>query len=106
MRFRALDNPIKRIMRDNATDIVRIFVFMILAIFYSKQRAVTFLQFMPLIVCVYIIGGECINMVGYAIFLYYGLQYKRSVNFGVLVTTIYFAFKSFGFVLEIFDTGG
>jgi hypothetical protein len=93
------------IQRDNATDIVRIFVFMMLAIFYSKQRAVTFLQFMPLIVCVYIIGGERINMIGYAIFLYYGLQCNKGVNFGVLLTTIYFAFKSFGFVLEIFETG-
>jgi hypothetical protein len=63
------------------------------------------MQFIPLIFATILVGAERINMLGYVVFLYHGLQYKGGRNLGVILTMIYFTFKSVGFVLEFIEIG-
>jgi hypothetical protein len=93
------------IARNDPMDLVRIILFMFLTIFYSRKRIDAVMQFIPLIIAALLIGAERINMLGYLVFLYHGLQYKRGRNLGVILTMIYFTFKSVGFVLEFIEIG-
>lgn len=79
-------------------DIAKILVIMCLAVFYSKNSWEAFFTFVPLVVLVSFLGSDRILMVGYFLFLYYGLQVKRGLNLGVISTTIYFSLKSIGFL--------
>lgn len=88
-----------------AIDFKRIILLLILSLWYSKNKKETLLLFIPLMVAVSIVGGDRVNMMAYFVFLYYGLQYKRGLNLGVLAMTAYFAFKSYGFVVDIIKYG-
>jgi hypothetical protein len=81
-------------------EFARIVLLFLLALWYSKNRLETVLLFIPVFVSIYFIGGERINFIGYFLFLYYGLQVNRGLNFGVLATTIYFAYMTIGFCMN------
>jgi hypothetical protein len=83
------------------TEFLRINLFFGLAMWYSKNKLETVLLFFPIFVLVYLFGGDRINFLGYFIFLYYGLQYRRGWNFGVLATSGYFAYATLGFCLNV-----
>jgi len=83
----------------------RIFVFLLLALWYSKRKRETILLFVPLVIAVFLLGGERINIFGYFIFLYYGLQFRGGWNLGVLATSAYFAHSSIGFLVNIMQRG-
>jgi hypothetical protein len=91
-------------IRDMA-DLLRILVFFALSLFYSKKRFETVVLFIPMCFAVLIFGGERINMLGYFMFLYYALPVKKGINAGVLVTSIYFMYASFGFITDILEFG-
>ena len=86
-------------------DLVRIFLLLLLSMWYSKNKNQTLLLFVPLVLAVYFVGSDRVNMMAYFVFLYYGLQCKGGLNFRVLTTTVYFALKSYGFVVDIIRYG-
>lgn len=79
--------------------------FFILALYYSKKKKETTVFFSILSFSILLVGGDRLNIFAYFLFLYYGLQYNRGLNFGVFVTTIYFAIKSISFIGNIFEYG-
>lgn len=52
-----------------------------------------------------LLGGERLVVFSYFVFLYYGLQYNRGINVGVIITSIYFALKGILFIFNVFHTG-
>ncbi len=86
-------------------ELIKIFLFFFLALFYSRKKMQTFLLFIPLFVAVYIVGGMRVNLIGYFIFLYYGLKVNGGENIGVLSTSIYFLFGWFEYVFNVLEYG-
>jgi hypothetical protein len=87
------------------SDLLRVFIFFILSFFYSKNKFNVFLLFMPIFILVFIFGGERINFLGYFLFLYCSLHYRKGFNFGVLATTLYFIYTGYNFLLNITNYG-
>lgn len=86
-------------------DIWKSFVFLVLAAMYSREKLKTLFAFLIIISSVIILGPDRINFIAYIFFMYHALQYKRGINAGVIVTLIYFAFKSVDFILRIIYNG-
>ncbi len=86
-------------------DYLRIMVFFLMAIYYSRKKQETFFIFIPLFIAVMLFGGERVNLFAYFVFLYYALQVNRGVNVGVLLTSLYFAYTSFGFIMNVINHG-
>lgn len=84
---------------------LRLILFVVLSMNYERRRIIVFLSFLPLIISVYFVGPDRINMLGYFLFLYYALQYNRGINLGVLLTTLYFGIKGLSFVVEFMEKG-
>ena len=86
-------------------DIAKILSIMCLAVFYSKNSWEAFWTFVPIVVLVSLLGSDRILIVGYFLFLYYGLQVNRGLNLGVISTSIYFSLKSIGYLKGIIYFG-
>lgn len=84
---------------------IRLGIFFLMALWYSKNKSQTFLVFLPLFGAVMLFGGERVNLLGYFVFLFYALQVNRGVNIGVIITSLYFAYASYGFLVKIFLYG-
>lgn len=82
-------------------ELFRLAVFFALSMYYTDNKKQVIFLFLPLFVLVALIGGDRINMLAYFIFLYFGLKCNGGVNLGVLFTTIFFAFKSILFIVNI-----
>jgi len=80
-------------------------VFFLLSMHYSKDKRETVLIFASLMVAVFLLGGERINIFGYFVFLYYGLQFKGGRNYGVAITSVYYAYGSLIFIFNVFVYG-
>lgn len=91
--------------KGSLTELPRILVFFLLALWYSKKKSETFIMFIPMIITVFLVGGDRVNIFGYFAFLYYGLQIRRGWNFGVLATSLYFTYSSIDFLINIFQLG-
>lgn len=76
-----------------------------LSLIYSRDKTQTLVIFLVLGIITLMVGGTRINMLTYFVFLFYGLQYKQGLNFGVIITSIYFFFKSIPFVYTIYMYG-
>tara|TARA_B100000963_G_scaffold359192_1_gene385775 strand:+ start:10886 stop:11866 length:981 start_codon:yes stop_codon:yes gene_type:complete len=96
--------------RDNVIDSTSIFSFLrvttffILAAFYANKVETiskAFIVFIPLFIMVYLIGGDRVNMIAYMYFLYFALRYKNGLNAGILITTLYFFWKTIMFLVSI-----
>lgn len=87
------------------TELARILAFLLLALWYSKKKSETFMIFIPLVIAVFLVGGDRVNLFGYFVFLYYGLQFKGGWNFGVLATSAYYVNSSIHFLVNIFQHG-
>jgi len=86
-------------------EIAKILSIMCLAVFYSKNSWEAFFIFVPLVVLVSLLGSDRIVMIGYFLFLYYGLQVNRGLNLGVISTTTYFSLKSIGYLYGLIYFG-
>ena len=86
-------------------ELVKILLFFLLAFWYSKKKIEPVILFLPSIIAVFLLGGSRLNMLGYFIFLYYALPFRGGFNFGVLVTSAYFAYSSIGFIINIIEYG-
>lgn len=87
------------------TELAKILVFLLLSLWYSKKKMETIILFIPIVITVYLVGGFRVNLFGYFVFLYYGLQFRGGWNFGVLATSAYFAYSSIGFLANVFQHG-
>jgi hypothetical protein len=87
-------------------ELVRILIFFLLALWYSKKKKETLIIFIPIFIAVFLVGGSRVNIFGYFVFLYYGLQIRRGWNFGVIATSLYFTYSSIGFLINVFQHGG
>jgi len=82
-------------------NLFKILIFFLMTLFYSRKKKEVIFLYFPLFIATFFIGGERLNIFGYFIFLYYALQVNKGINFGVITTSIYFLFKTYGFVLNI-----
>ena len=82
------------------SDLVRIGLYFVLAIWYSKNKRETVLLFFPIFISVFLLGGDRVNFLGYFMFLYYGLKYRGGWNIGVLATSAYFAYATIDFCIN------
>ena len=76
-----------------------------LSLIYSKNKNQTLVIFLVLGIVTLLVGGSRVNMMSYFVFLFYGLQYKQGLNIGVIITSLYFFFKSIPFVYSIYTYG-
>jgi len=83
----------------------KVIIYLILSLIYSKNKISTLLIFLPLVLAIYFIGGERLNMFGYFIFLYYTLQYKNGINLSIIITTFYFLISSLEYIINIYNYG-
>lgn len=86
-------------------ELVRIIAFLLLSLWYSKNKYETCIIFTVLIVAVFLLGGMRINLFGYFAFLYYALPTKNGKNVGVIGTAIYFFVGTLGYVFNILEYG-
>ncbi len=89
----------------NISELLKIFVFFIFSLWYSKNRKEVLFLFLPLFMAVLLIGGERVNMIGYFVFLYYALPVKKGFNIGIISTSVYFLFASVGFTINVLEYG-
>lgn len=87
------------------TELAKILVFLLLALWYSKKKSETIIMFIPIVIAVFLIGGFRVNLFGYFFVLYYGLQFRGGWNFGVLTTSVYFAYSSINFLVNVIQHG-
>lgn len=69
---------------------LRISVFFLMSLWYSKKKIQVIMVFFVLFVFVALVGGMRINMFGYFAFLYYSLRVNGGLNLGVIATFLYF----------------
>ncbi len=86
-------------------NIYKLLIFLILALFYGGFRKIIFFIFLPLLASAFILGDGRLNIFGYFIFMYYALQVNRGVNVGVLLTSAYYSYKTYGFCLMLLEYG-
>lgn len=79
--------------------------FLLLTLQYSKERLRVIYIYMILLLSAVIIGPQRVTMIAYFFFMFYALQYNRGVNAGVILTSFYFAVKSYYYILEILNSG-
>ncbi|PVW15743.1 hypothetical protein [Marixanthomonas spongiae] len=83
-------------------EILKPTVFFMLSLIYKKKDSFTVvIMHLPIIVLAYYIGDSRLVILSFGIFLYYGLQYKRGLNFGTLISLIYFAIKGLIFISDV-----
>lgn len=86
-------------------DLAKVFMFLLLALCYSNKKSNTVMMFVPVIIAVFLVGGDRVNVFGYFIFLYYALQFRGGWNFGVFATSLYFAYATINFVINVIQGG-
>lgn len=90
---------------NEVADLVRIMALFALSLWYSKSKSEVILVFIPLALASMIVGGDRVNMFGYFAFLYFGLRHNRGINIGILITSVYFAWKAYYFALSTIEYG-
>jgi hypothetical protein len=87
------------------SELLKMAAFMALAFFYSNQKRTTVAVFVPLLVAVFLIGGDRVNVFGYLVFLYYGVQVRNGLNLGILLTAVYYGYAGYAFINNILRYG-
>lgn len=80
-------------------------LFMFLTLFFVKNWWRTILFFIPIGIASLVVGPERVVIIAYFVFFYYAVQYRRGLNYGIGLTTLYFGLKSIGFIFNILSTG-
>jgi hypothetical protein len=89
----------------NFTSLAPVLILLGFSCFYAKRFIGPVLSFLPVMIGIAILGGSRLNMLGYFIFLYYGLRTNGGLNVGVLATLVYLAYKALGLVSNIIVHG-
>lgn len=80
-------------------------ILLALSIVYAKKKWEPLLGLLPILVGTVLLDGSRLNMLGFFIFLYYGIQSKAGLNGGVVGLMLYFFYKTIIFVENIFVSG-
>lgn len=91
--------------KNGLSELLQVSAFFTLALWYSKRKYETVSLFIPIVIAVFLLGGERLNIFAYFVFLYYGFQVRRGWNIGVIVTTLYFMIGSGNFLNNVFKYG-
>jgi len=75
------------------------------SLYYSRNKIEIIVIFSILLLSIGVVGDNRINMFSYFLFLHYALPVKKGVNLGVLLTSLYFLYSSYYFVLKTITTG-
>ena len=86
-------------------DFLRMTIFLLIALYYTKDRLETLIYFLPLFIALYFVGEDRMNMIGYIFCLYYCLPYRAGLNLGVLITSLYFLYANIDFISKIIFYG-
>lgn len=86
-------------------ELIKLGAFFILSYFYAKDKSNAVALFVPLFFLVLIFGGERINFLGYFVFLYFSLQYKKGFNLGSVLVNSYFFYTGAVFLWKIVKYG-
>ncbi|MBT2152932.1 hypothetical protein KKI34_14400 [Pseudoalteromonas tetraodonis] len=87
------------------SEIMKMIVFLIISLVYTKRRWSVFLLFIPLILAAYVVGGMRVNIFGYFLALYCSLSYRRGVNLGAGVLVAYSVFGGVSYIYNVFLYG-
>ena len=77
---------------------IKVSIFCILSCLYFRPRAVVIFAFLPQLFLVSLIGGDRLTMIAYFTFLFFGLQYRRGMNAGVIISVVYFSIKTIEYI--------
>jgi hypothetical protein len=83
----------------------RSLAFLLLSIYYSRNRSDVILLFIPILVAAYVVGDERVNLLAYFVFLYYGFRINHGINAGVLIVSTYFSYASIPFLAKVLEYG-
>ena len=89
----------------NYLHLLKALLFLILILFYSRNRKQSFIFILPLFFMILLVGGNRLIIFAYFIFLYYALQNRRGYNLGILLTTFYYSVTGAIFIFNVFDYG-
>jgi hypothetical protein len=84
---------------------VKVMPLVLLTLVYAQSRVSAMFLLTPILVAIFFVSGDRLNIFIYFIFLYYAMQFRRGYNLGILVTTVYFSYKSVLFIENIFLIG-
>jgi hypothetical protein len=80
--------------------------FMFASIYYARGgKSEAFLASLPLVLISFFVGSDRVVIFSYFVFMYYGLRFNGGLNFLVLLSGAYFAFKGIDFIYRIFEFG-
>lgn len=85
--------------------LLKVMPFVALILFYSQNKRESLMFIMPLLLMILLIGGNRLIIFAYFIFLFFGIQKKRGLNFGIFITNFYYFIGSIIFVFNIYEYG-
>jgi len=91
--------------KNSLTGLWKPLLFLLLTLQYTKERLRVIYIYILLLLSAVIIGPERVTMIAYLFFMFYALQYNRGLNVGVILTSFYFAVKSYYYILAILNSG-
>lgn len=84
------------------TNIINPLIFCLLTVYFRiNKKFETVVLHLPIIVAAYFLGDMRMTIFSYFIFMFFAVQYKRGLNFWVLISLIYFSIKGFGFLERV-----
>lgn len=86
-------------------EFVRIAAFFLMSLWYAKNKSQAALVFGLLFLTVGLVGGMRVNIFGYFVFLFYSLRVNRGLNFGVLITFLYFFAGWLEYSYQVYSCG-
>lgn len=85
-----------------AEHLLKPMIFAISTLFYAKSNKVeAIFAHAPIVVAAFLIGGERVVIFSYFVFMFYALQVRRGMNFGVWLFSLYFLIKGVVFIGDI-----
>lgn len=81
--------------------LMKILFFYLLSVKYKKEEKNIFIYFVPIFFFTLLFGGDRIVIYAYFVFMYFGLNYKNGLNFGVILVNLFFFYKSIIFLYNI-----
>jgi hypothetical protein len=94
------------ISQSGVLGLFKVLLFMLMSLYYAwPKRLEIFALFIPILVFTAFFGGERFVILGYFVFMFYGLQVSRGLNLGVIATSSYFAVKGILFLDNVFVYG-
>ncbi len=86
-------------------NLLPILILLALSCIYAKNKLQPILALTPILFGISLIGGYRLNMLGFFVFLFFGIQTQRGQNLGVISVMLYLLFKTIIFMKIIFAQG-